>query len=60
MNRDKVTIVSYGKSKTWERQNAIDFYTQAYLECDGHEAERYEYIVECLKAGDTYINDDVV
>lgn len=60
MSNSTITIVSYGKEKEWNKNNALKFYTEARAACEGHEAERYQYIIDCIKAGDTYIDDDEV
>ena len=60
MKNDKVNITCYGKTSEWKRQDAIKFFTQGIYACEGHERMRYEYIVECLRAGDTVIDDSEV
>ena len=60
VNKDIVRITCNGDTEEWERKKAISFYLDAICASDGHEQERYEYIVECLKQGDTEIDDDCV
>ena len=59
-NNDLVSITCYGQKEIYKRQDAIKFFTNAIYACEGHERLRYEYIVECLKCGDTVIDDSEV
>lgn len=38
---DPVQVTCYGQTKTWERKEAIAFFFQGMMECDGAEKERY-------------------
>lgn len=58
--KDMVTITCNGDTEQWERNKALEFFSECVRGCDGHEKLRYMYIVECLECGDTDINDDEV
>ena len=55
---DKVEVTCYGKTKVWRRQEAMDFFLQGALECDGAESERYLAIYGRLRAGMRVVNDN--
>lgn len=57
MKNDIVTIKCYGSTVSYKRQDAIKEFTIATNVCEGHERERYGYILSCLLSGDTYIDD---
>lgn len=48
---DTVLITCYGTSKTMPRDEAIRFYTDGVLSCDGCEKARYAEILGQLVAG---------
>ena len=54
---DKVTITCYGKTKEWNRKDAIKFYAEAVLVCDGSEKARYANILAELALGDAVCTD---
>ena len=56
----KIKITCGGETEFWEKEKALDFFKEAAAGSDGHEAMRYEYIVECIEAGETVIDDDDV
>ncbi len=54
----EVTVVCYGEEEYWTtRQEAIDFYLEGALCCDGSEASRYMNIVGKLMAGNKVATD---
>lgn len=55
---DKVEITCYGKKRVMRRQEALDFFLQGMMECDGAEQERYTSIYCQLKAGFRVISDE--
>jgi len=58
--KDPVTTICYRQEKVWEnRWDAIDFFTQGVLECDGAEKERYETILMKLLAGMDTCSDGI-
>lgn len=42
--KDLVTVTCYGKTKTWERKDAIAFFLEGMRYCDGAERDRYTNI----------------
>ena len=58
--KDTVFIICYGTRKEYDRQDAILEFSVATHVCEGHERERYAYILSCLLIGDKEINDDEV
>lgn len=53
---DHITVTCYGKKQEWaSRQEAIDFYLQGVMACDGAERERYLEIYLRLSMGCTKI-----
>lgn len=63
MKEKTITIICNGEKEIIlekDRKKAIREY-QSYANCcDGHEALRYEYIADCLREGEDYIDDDVI
>ena len=58
---DKVTTICYGAAKEWDdRWDAIDFFTEGVMACDGSEKERYTNILLKLMAGEEVCSDDVL
>lgn len=53
-----VTVVTYGKEKRWNREEAISFFANAVLECDGSEKERYANVLAQLCLGNNYCSDE--
>lgn len=54
-----ITITAYRQTETWEsRDEAIEFYEEAMLGCDGAEADRYANIYGLLLDGETAIDSD--
>ena len=53
-----VLVTCYGKAKTYRRADAIEFFSQGVMECDGSEAERYATIVAQLLAGYREVTDE--
>ena len=39
--KDLVKITCYGKTKIWERKEAIDFFLDGMMGCEGAEREHY-------------------
>lgn len=54
---DRVLTICYGRKKSWERWDAIEFYSHGAAECDGAEKERYTAILLKLIAGETICAD---
>lgn len=54
---DIVTITCYGQTEKMKRQEAIDFYLEGMMCCEGSEAERYSNIYFQLLEGKTIIHD---
>ena len=48
---DLVVVVCYGKSKVWERSEAIAFFLEGMQWCEGSERERYTEIYLQLIGG---------
>ena len=57
MKNDTVSIKCYGSTMSYKRQDAIKEFSIAVKMCEGHERERYAYILSCLIGGDTVIDD---
>ena len=55
---DLVTITCYRTTETRTRSDAIHFYTEGVLTCEGAERDRYADILSALIAGETVINSD--
>ncbi len=53
-----VEVTCYGKKKTWNRSEAIAFFTKGVLMCDGSERERYAKIIAGLEAGENKVSDE--
>ena len=56
---DYVLVTCYGKTRRWKRGEAVRFYTNSMMVCDGAESLRYARIVECLKSGRLVVSGDV-
>ena len=55
---DRVTTICYGQAKEWEnRWDAIDFFKEGAMACDGSERDRYTTILLKLMAGETTCSD---
>lgn len=58
---DRVTTICYKQKKVWEnRWEAIDFFTEGAMACDGAEKELYTTILLKLLAGEEVCSDDHV
>ena len=55
---DLVTIICYRTTETRNRSDAIRFYTEGVIACEGAERDRYADILSALIAGETVINAD--
>ena len=56
---DKVTVICYGQEEEWKSRNeAMKYYLQGMLECDGSERERYTTILAKLMEGRTVCSDE--
>ena len=55
---ERVKITCYGQEKEWNRQEAITFYYEGYLNCEGSERERYAIILDQLCNGETVCTDE--
>ena len=55
---DRVTTICYGQKKEWDsRWEAIDFFKEGAMVCDGSEKDRYTTILLKLLAGETTCSD---
>ena len=54
---DRVMTICYGDRRSWDRWEAIDFFSHGAAECDGAEKERYTTILLKLIAGETICVD---
>jgi hypothetical protein len=51
-NNNKVTVICYGLKETWEsREEAMAYYLEGAMNCEGSEAERYMNIYTKLQLG---------
>lgn len=55
---DTVTVICYGISKVWNRDEAIKFFSEGVRSCDGSEKERYANILTDLLSGCAVCFDD--
>ena len=57
--KDAVTPICYGQRQEWKnRDEAMKFFMQGVLECDGSERERYETILTKLMLGMRECSDE--
>ena len=55
---DPVTTICYGQKKDWDdRWEAVDFFREGAMACDGSEKDRYTTILLKLLAGETTCSD---
>ena len=55
---DRVTTTCYGQKKEWDdRWEAVDFFKEGAMACDGSEKDRYTTILLKLLAGETTCSD---
>lgn len=55
---DRVTTICYGQRREWaDRWEAVEFFKEGVISCDGSEAERYTAILLKLLAGETECED---
>ncbi len=55
---DRVTTICYGQKKEWDdRWEAVDFFKEGAMACDGSEKDRYTTILLKLLAGETTCSD---
>ena len=54
---DEVTITCYDKTEKRKRGEAINFYTEGMLCCEGSERDRYASIVTGLNLGLKIVDD---
>ena len=55
---DIVTITCYGKTEKRNREEAIQFYTEGVIACEGSERDRYVSIVTGLQCGKKVVDDN--
>ena len=55
---DLVTVTCYGQTKTWRRQEAIDFFLEGMCSCEGAEQEHYPSIYLQLIGGAKEARDE--
>ena len=54
-----VTTKCAGKEHVWDsREEALEFFLNGMLECEGSEADRYARIYAKLRSGETYASDE--
>ena len=58
MNSPFVTVVCYGKTKRMNREEAIAFYAEGVLNCDGSEKARYANTLAQLCLGEDECSDE--
>ena len=56
---DLVVVTCYGKTKTWERKDALEFFLDGARFCEGAEAERYFNIYYQLIKGAKVAHDEI-
>ena len=55
---DPVTTICYGQKQEWEdRWQAVDFFKEGVMACDGSEKERYTNILLKLLSEETECSD---
>ena len=55
---DRVTTICYGQKQEWDdRWEAVDFFKEGVIACDGAEKERYTNILLKLLVGETECSD---
>lgn len=53
-----ITTVCYGKERTWKtREEAMSFFLEGMMACEGSEQERYSNIYMKLQLGLDYCSD---
>jgi len=57
VKKDIVTVTCYGIEKQMERNEAIRFYSEGVLACDGSEKQRYANILAQLATGSKFCHD---
>ena len=57
--KDLVTITCYGKKEQMHRDEAIAFYSEAVMCCEGSEQSRYATILAQLSAGEKECSDEL-
>ena len=57
--KDLVLVTCYGQTKEWEREEAMDFYEEGILCCEGAERDRYVEIYFQLKHGAKVATDEI-
>ena len=56
---DSVTVICYGKKQVWDsRQNAVEFYLEGMMCCEGAERDRYTNIYLDLISGKSVCTDE--
>lgn len=56
-----VTTVCYGEKRIWDsREDAVKYFLDGALACEGSESERYLNIVRQLKEGLDFATDEIV
>ena len=54
-----VTTICYGEKRVWDsRQEAMDYFLEGVMACDGSERDRYASIYSQLASGANYATDD--
>jgi len=54
-----VTTVCYGETRIWDsRKEAMDFFLEGMVNCEGSEADRYARIYGQLKDGSDFATDE--
>lgn len=56
---DSVTVITYGQKQIWDsRAEAIDFYLEGMMNCEGAERDRYTNIHLALISGASFCSDE--
>ena len=55
---DPVVVTCYGQKKTWERKDALNFFLEAMMVCEGAERDRYVAIYYQLLRGAKEARDE--
>ena len=56
---DPVRVTCYGQTKVWERKDAINFFLEGMMWCEGAEQERYADIYIQLIDGAKEASDEI-
>ena len=58
-NNDSIIVICYGKKQIWDsRKNAVEFYLEGMMYCEGAERDRYTNIYLDLISGKSVCTDE--